>query len=179
MSDGACDTCDHCSKHAPTRGEYRFPVDRDAVVYSSHHRSPYHKGRMACAVDVKVPEGTPVKAARSGTVVDLHNGSTRGGRSRRFDPYENWVELDHGDGETSLYGHLRAVFHVRVGDRVQAGEVIARSGGTGTLADLGPHLHFEVRRYQGGQKERDSRSLRIRWEGGGHIPKDMEPARDS
>ena len=51
---------------------------------------------------------------------------------------ETYVMLDHGNGLTTLYGHCSQLL-ARVGQTVQAGDIIALSGSTG------PHLHFEVR----------------------------------
>jgi hypothetical protein len=57
--------------------------------------------------------------------------------------YGLYVILDHGNGETTLHAHLSAEF-VTVGQRVDAGEVIALLGSSG--GSTGPHLHFEERR---------------------------------
>ncbi len=53
------------------------------------------------------------------------------------------VEIDHGNGLKTRLAHLKSQ-QVKVGDRVKAGQIVALSGDTGTLADAGPHLHFEV-----------------------------------
>lgn len=91
-----------------------------------------HKG-----VDLAVPVGTPVRAMAAGTVVAV--GDAAGG-------YGKSVTIDHGNGLTTLVGHLSGA-DVRPGDKVAAGQVIALSGNTGNTT--GPHTHFEVR--QGGQ----------------------------
>ncbi|MYW63326.1 peptidoglycan DD-metalloendopeptidase family protein [Streptomyces sp. SID8379] len=87
----------------------------------------YHTG-----VDFAVPTGTSVKAVSAGTVVSAGWGGSYG--------YE--VVIRHADGKYSQYGHLSALT-VRSGQRVVAGQRIARSGSTGN--STGPHLHFEVR----------------------------------
>ncbi|MBV2186934.1 MAG: M23 family metallopeptidase, partial [Rhizobium sp.] len=53
------------------------------------------------------------------------------------------VEIDHGLGLTTRYGHMSRVL-VKVGDEVASGDVIGLSGNTGR--STGPHLHYEVRR---------------------------------
>ncbi|SDF30426.1 M23 family metallopeptidase [Eubacterium pyruvativorans] len=80
-------------------------------------------------VDIGCPVGTAVIAARSGRVV----------RSCWFGGYGNYVEIDHGGGVHTFYGHLSRR-KVGVGQIVSAGQVIAASGNTG--ASTGPHLHF-------------------------------------
>lgn len=87
----------------------------------------YHTG-----VDFAVATGTSVKAVTAGTVVSAGWGGSYG--------YE--VVIRHGDGKFSQYGHLSALT-VKAGQKVGAGQRIARSGSTGN--STGPHLHFEVR----------------------------------
>ena len=87
------------------------------------------------AIDYKVPVGTPVQAAASGTVKQVGSGS--GDRS-----YGIYIEIDHGNGYSTLYAHLSSV-QVSVGQAVVQGQVIGLSGETGYAT--GPHLHFEAR----------------------------------
>ncbi len=56
--------------------------------------------------------------------------------------YGNMVEIDHGNGLTTRYGHLSEVL-VEEGQQVKANEVVGRIGSTGR--STGPHLHYEVR----------------------------------
>ncbi len=90
-------------------------------------------GRMHEGIDILAPEGTPVRAAGYGIVVyaddELHG-------------YGNAIILDHGDGVTTLYGHLQRI-RVRSGDAVAAGSVIGTVGDTGNATTT--HLHFELR----------------------------------
>ncbi len=84
-------------------------------------------------MDLAVPTGTPIRAALLGTVtVSKYNA---GG-------YGYYVMIDHGNGLVTLYGHCSQLL-ARVGQTVQAGDIIALSGSTGR--STGPHLHFEVR----------------------------------
>lgn len=85
-------------------------------------------------IDYAVPLGTPVLAADAGLVVKAA-WDTSG--------YGNHVRIQHSDGYMTVYGHL-SVIDVKVGDRVNAGDVVGRSGSTGY--STGPHLHFEVRK---------------------------------
>ena len=87
------------------------------------------------AIDYGVPVGTPVQAAASGTVKQVGSGS--GDRS-----YGIYIEIDHGNGYSTLYAHLSSV-QVSVSQAVTQGQVIGLSGQTGYAT--GPHLHFEAR----------------------------------
>lgn len=90
-------------------------------------------GRMHDGIDILAPEGAAVRAAGYGVVMYAGNGM-RG--------YGNAIVLDHGDGVTTLYGHLKR-FRVRSGDAVAAGGVIGEVGDTGNATTT--HLHFELR----------------------------------
>ena len=79
------------------------------------------------------PEGALVRAAGYGVVLYAGDG-LRG--------YGNAIVLDHGDGVTTLYGHLKNI-RVQSGDIVAAGSVIGAVGDTGNATTA--HLHFELR----------------------------------
>ena len=95
-------------------------------------------------VNITMPVGTPVHAARGGTVMDVEEDFNRGGTDRsKFVDKANHVRILHADGTMGLYAHLDlASVGVRPGSRVRAGQQIARSGNTGFSS--GPHLHFAV-----------------------------------
>jgi murein DD-endopeptidase MepM/ murein hydrolase activator NlpD len=95
---------------------------------------PFHRGAaMHPGIDLAGAYGTPIYATADGTV--LRAGWNSGG-------YGNMVELDHGRGITTRYGHMSAVL-VHEGDHVTRGEQIGRMGSTGR--STGNHLHYEVR----------------------------------
>jgi len=101
------------------------------------------------AVDIAMPIGTAVLAARDGTVMDVEEDFNRGGGDRdKFVDKANHVIILHDDGTMALYAHLDlASVGVRPGARVRAGQQIARSGNTGF--STGPHLHFAVQQNVG------------------------------
>ncbi len=82
-------------------------------------------------LDVAAPIGTPIHAPLAGTVIS--SGPATG--------FGLWVRLQHADGTITVYGHINRSL-VTVGQRVQAGQVIAESGNRGDTT--GPHLHIGV-----------------------------------
>ena len=101
------------------------------------------------AVDIAMPVGTDVLAARGGVVFAVEANNYRGGLDRDRDgPMANVVHIVHDDGTFSLYAHLNwNSIRVQPGDRVNAGQYIADSGNTGYSS--GPHLHFAVQQNTG------------------------------
>jgi hypothetical protein len=99
------------------------------------------------AFDFAMPVGTPVLAAREGTVVRVSDGFTEAGLDPSFGVKANKVMILHADGTFADYAHLRVGAIVKPGQQVKQGEVIGYSGHTGFSA--GPHLHFAVLRRSG------------------------------
>lgn len=100
------------------------------------------KGRYA--MDIAMPEGTPIIAARGGTVVKIENNQS----GRGSNPSGNFVRILHDDGTMGVYLHLmRGSVTVQEGQRVTVGSALARSGNTGN--STGPHLHFAIQRNTG------------------------------
>jgi len=95
---------------------------------------PFHAGAaMHPGIDLAGSYGTPIYATADGTV--LRAGWNSGG-------YGNLVEIDHGRGITTRYGHMSAIL-VRPGDHITRGQQVGRMGSTGR--STGNHLHYEVR----------------------------------
>lgn len=120
--------------------EWQFPLDR--VRVSSFYGVPRKtKTRTHHGVDFSAPMGTPVLATAPGTVIastDRYDGGVK---------YGKVVLIEHEGGLRSMYAHLDSR-HVKVGEAVDAGQVIALSGATGR--STGPHLHLEA--FQGDQR---------------------------
>ena len=110
-----------------------------------------HKGPHAFAIDVGMAVGTPVHAARGGRVIHIKEDSERGGPGAAYMKDGNEIVIAHDDTTLAAYSHLQkdgAV--VKLGERVEAGDLIGYSGNTGWSTN--PHLHFEV--YQLSEKLR-------------------------
>lgn len=110
-------------------GECLWPVPGNYYVTSTFgpRWGTVHQG-----MDISCPEGTPVVAAKSGTVSLSYRSNSAG----------EYIVIDHGDGMCTEYMH-NSLRLVSVGDYVEAGQVIAYSGNTGQ--STGPHCHFGVR----------------------------------
>jgi murein DD-endopeptidase MepM/ murein hydrolase activator NlpD len=112
------------------------PVKSDVSFSSGFgvRSDPFHAGAaMHPGIDLAGGYGTPIYATADGVV--LRAGWNSGG-------YGNLVEINHGRGITTRYGHLAAIL-VKAGDRVTRGQQVGRMGSTGR--STGNHLHYEVR----------------------------------
>lgn len=100
------------------------------------------------AVDIAMPEGTPVHAARSGLVMEVENDFFKGGTQKAYVNEANSIRILHDDGSMAVYAHLALEkAQVQEGMEVKTGQLIGYSGNTGF--STGPHLHFAVQYNQG------------------------------
>lgn len=93
--------------------------------FNNQARKP-HSG-----LDLAATEGTPIQAVEAGTVIESGDFFFSG----------NMVYIDHGQGLISLYAHLHQI-QVKIGDKIERGQVIGQVGQTGRVT--GPHLHLGV-----------------------------------
>lgn len=139
------------AEHRPDR-PYRFPYAKSSTFPVSQaypdtitHNDPSSQ----YAVDIVMPIGTHVHAARGGTVIEIASDFFEAGLTAAAAQRANVVRVLHDDGTMSLYAHLNwNSIRVVPGQRVERGEYIADSGNTGF--STGPHLHFVVQRNRGG-----------------------------
>ncbi len=133
---------------APFSVGIRFPVTQ-AFPDTETHRTLDSQH----AVDIAMPVGTDILAARDGVVFDVTSDNFKGGLDIEMTGDEaNIIRILHDDGTFSLYAHLNwNSIRVKPGDKVKAGQYIADSGNTGFSS--GPHLHFAVQRNTGMQIE--------------------------
>ena len=118
---------------------YIFPLAEgvDAPVTSSlgprdqptAGASTNHKG-----TDIGIPEGTELHALANGVVTNAGRDDAGG--------FGNWVRIEQDDGNVVIYGHVSDSSFYNVGDRVNAGDVVALSGNEGV--STGPHLHLQI-----------------------------------
>lgn len=136
---------DIAAAHDP-KALYRLPFeDGHTFLISQSHGgaiTTHTTADSAHAVDIVMPERTPIMAARAGVVIDIENFHVRGGKEQDLLDKANSVTVLHEDGTMARYVHLNAGQYSWIGQEVQAGTHIGYSGNTGYSS--GPHLHFVV-----------------------------------
>ena len=152
------------------RGAYAFPLPagvRWRLTQGFGGRQSHRDGANFHALDFAAAEGTPVLAARPGTVMQVIDGFTEGGRSERLKDRMNLVRVLHDDGAMGLYAHIApGSARVQPGNRVQTGQVLAAVGSVGW--STAPHLHFSVQVNDG--RELLSVPFRMAGPDGGLLP---------
>jgi murein DD-endopeptidase MepM/ murein hydrolase activator NlpD len=112
------------------------PIDIDKRKLTSdfgNRRDPYtRKYRFHDGHDFSSKTGTPVYATADG-IVKI---------SKYYGTYGNYIEIDHGYGYKTVFGHMYKR-KVKVGERVERGQLIGSVGNTGR--STGPHLHYEIK----------------------------------
>jgi murein DD-endopeptidase MepM/ murein hydrolase activator NlpD len=100
-----------------------------------------HKNELS--FDFKMKKGSIICAARNGVVIATKADSDKGGLKNEFLSEGNHIIIQHDDGSTALYWHLKQNgVLVQLGDTVSKGQSIGKSGNTGYTAF--PHLHFQI-----------------------------------
>jgi septal ring factor EnvC (AmiA/AmiB activator) len=118
-----------------SKGLLKMPVEGKILFFFGPYRHPDYKvTNFHGGIDIQADRGDPVICVWPGEVVF----------SDWFRGYGNLIIVNHGDNYHTLYAHLEDRFKIK-GDLVEAGEVIATTGDSGTASDTG--LHFQVRHH--------------------------------
>lgn len=114
---------------------FRLPLEKLSITsrFGSRHNPFDNHLEQHRGVDMAAPVGTPVLAARAGTVLDMGYN----------DVYGNYILLSHQGEYQSLYAHLK-IIKVQLKSEVYSGMIIGEVGLSGKTT--GPHLHFEIRK---------------------------------
>lgn len=122
------------------------PVANARVSSSFGYRTMGGRGEFHPGIDLAANYGAPVYA--TGTGVVIYSGWMRG--------YGNFIEIDHGNGYKTRYGHSSRLL-VSVGDEIKKNQQIAMVGCTGRCT--GPHVHYEV--LQNGKRQNPAMYLAL------------------
>jgi murein DD-endopeptidase MepM/ murein hydrolase activator NlpD len=155
------------ARHNPPR-PYRIPFAigstyevAQAYPMQFTHNAPDSR----YAVDITLPDGTPIYAARDGVVINVRTDAFVGAAAPVMMDQANVVEILHDDGTIGVYAHLHEdSVRVHIGQQVARGMYIADSGNTGFTT--GPHLHFAVLRNSGDGDV----SIPVEFAGSGGLP---------
>ena len=112
-----------------------YPVSLEESNLSSRYgyrRDPFSKRK-------KFHQGDDFSADIGTNVMATANGIVK--TSRKYGSFGNYIEIDHGNGYLTVYGHLNKRF-VRAGDKIERGQIIGEVGNTGR--STAPHLHYEI-----------------------------------
>ena len=133
------------AQHRPAR-PYRAPfaqAQRFTVTQAPPDVVTHADPSSRNAVDIAMPVGTAIYAAREGLVINVAARHFKTGLKLQDMDEANFVQILHDDGTYAIYAHLQLdTVRVKPGQRVARGEYIANSGNTGFSS--GPHLHFVV-----------------------------------
>lgn len=120
-------------KFPKLKGLLKMPVKGKVISrFGKYKNTEFNVMNFRSGIGIKAGKGDSIRAVYSGKVIF----------SSWFNGYGNMIIIDHGNHYCTLYAHAEEVFK-KEGDRVEAGEVIATVGDTGSMT--GPGLHFEVR----------------------------------
>ena len=95
------------------------------------------KRRFHAGIDIPMPKGTPIRAAKDGVVLE-----TCTTQNKKYRGYGNVVLIQHGNGLVSMYAHCLSI-SVKPGQQIKQGDVVGLVGNTGRTTTH--HVHFEVR----------------------------------
>lgn len=131
------------------RSKLRVPfIGRFVVSQAFNGSYSHHLPGNRYAIDIAMPVGTPILAAKSGVVLDMKDSFDGHSTDPKDRGRTNYIRIMHTDGTMTLYAHIgTGSAKVHPGDHVKSGQLIALSGNTGY--STGAHLHFAVQRNNG------------------------------
>ncbi len=142
---------------------YDLPYPKGKAFIVSQGYNGIFSHQNTNAIDFTMPEGTPILAAREGTVIKIEIRNTQSCSTEDCQKYNNYVMIMHPDGTIAVYNHIKYNgTTLKPGDKVVKGDVIAASGNTGWTN--GPHLHFAC--FLPGIEKRQSIPTRFRVDNG-------------
>ena len=145
---------------------FQFPISQGFDDVTTHDKPPNQY-----AVDIVMPIGTPILAARAGRVMDMEDDFHGAAQQARYLNRSNHVRILHDDGTMAVYAHLQPnSLRVKQGANIRRGQWIANSGNTGF--SNGPHLHFVIQLNAGMTLE--SLPFRFRTPTGGSMTPDRQ-----
>jgi len=116
----------------PAQANFSPPLEgRISSIFGLRRFFNEQARRPHSGLDIAAPQGTPIAAVESGTIIEAGNFFFSG----------NMVYIDHGQGIISLYAHMHTI-QVETGDKITKGQIIGTVGETGRVT--GPHLHLAV-----------------------------------
>lgn len=146
--EGSCQEAANKQGSGAATGEFMWPIKSSGnigMIYSCYGNA---RGRLHTGIDISAPVGTTIVAADGGTVIAAGNIDPAG--------FGNTIIIEHPSGKFTLYAHLSVII-AKKGDKVDQGQIIAKSGGlagaAGSGSSLGPHLHFNVQKKPGAGKD--------------------------
>lgn len=120
-----------------------FPISQGFMGEESHQHL-----EAQFAVDIAMPDGTAIVAAKAGVVMEVERNFSRSGWTEEYADEANYVRVLHEDGTMTVYAHLAPdKVEVVAGQNVRRGQLLGYSGSTGF--STGPHLHFVLQANQG------------------------------
>ncbi len=125
-------------------GDWGWPTNKGYVITSFRG---WRWGAFHAGIDISGAGNfnSPIYAAADGVVISAYNGCPSRGSGlgdKCGGSLGNHIQIDHGGGYTTKYGHMTNVLKVKVGDHVKKGDQIGFMGSSGDSS--GPHLHFEA-----------------------------------
>lgn len=130
----------------PSRQAFSPPIaagQRFQITQGFNGEFSHQDEQNRYAVDIMMPENTPIYAARGGVVLDVDNDYFNTGTEQAYASKANSIRILHDDGSMAIYAHLALEkAQVSASADVKEGQLIGYSGNTGY--STGPHLHFAI-----------------------------------